>query len=96
MMIESKFEHRGNEYTEYLLTRDGFSLLVMGFTGVKALEWKLKYIQAFNRLEKKYKEDLLQLQNEAFKEITILKLKIKDLESKISLPVKVVFFISKV
>ena len=40
MMIESKFEHKGNEYTEYLLTRDGFSLLVMGFTGSKALQWK--------------------------------------------------------
>ena len=38
IMIESKFNHKGNEYTEYLLTRDGFSLLVMGFTGSKALE----------------------------------------------------------
>ena len=37
---------------EYLLTRDGFSLLVMGFTGEKALSWKLKYIEAFNEMEK--------------------------------------------
>ena len=29
------------------MNRDGFSLLVMGFTGKKALEWKLKYIKAF-------------------------------------------------
>jgi anti-repressor protein len=36
----------------YLLNRDGFSILVMGFTGHKALEWKLKYIEAFNRMEK--------------------------------------------
>ena len=56
IMIESKFEHRGNEYTEYLLTRDGFSLLVMGFTGSKALEWKLKYIEAFNQMEQAIKE----------------------------------------
>lgn len=56
MMIESKFEHRGNEYTEYLLTRDGFSLLVMGFTGSKALQWKLKYIEAFNKMEQAIKE----------------------------------------
>lgn len=35
----------------YELTRDGFSLLVMGFTGQKALEWKLKYIEAFNQME---------------------------------------------
>ncbi len=39
-------------YREYLMTRDGFSLLVMGFTGSKALEWKLKYIEAFNKMEK--------------------------------------------
>lgn len=37
----------------YLMNRDGFSLLVMGFTGKVALEWKLKYIQAFNEMEKK-------------------------------------------
>lgn len=55
IMIESKFEHRGNEYTEYLLTRDGFSLLVMGFTGSRALEWKLKYIEAFNKMEQAIK-----------------------------------------
>lgn len=36
----------------YLINRDGFSLLVMGFTGKKALEWKLKYIHAFNEMEK--------------------------------------------
>lgn len=42
---------RGREYPEYLMTRDGFSLLAMGFTGEKALAWKLKYIQAFNDME---------------------------------------------
>lgn len=35
----------------YYINRDGFSLLVMGFTGKKALEWKLKYIEAFNLME---------------------------------------------
>ena len=35
----------------YLLTRDGFSLLVMGFTGKEALAWKILYIQAFNEME---------------------------------------------
>ena len=56
IMIKSTFNHRGNEYKEYLLTRDGFSLLVMGFTGSEALEWKLKYIEAFNAMERKLKE----------------------------------------
>ena len=35
----------------YLLTRDAFSLLVMGMTGKAAIQWKLRYIEAFNALE---------------------------------------------
>lgn len=31
----------------YLLTRDAFFLLVMGFTGKAAIQWKLRYIEAF-------------------------------------------------
>lgn len=50
---ETAFEYRGQKFPEYLMNRDGFSLLVMGFTGKAALEWKLKYIQAFNEMEKK-------------------------------------------
>jgi Rha family phage regulatory protein len=42
---------RGRGYKEYLMNRDGFTLLAMGFTGKAALEWKLKYIEAFNRME---------------------------------------------
>ena len=50
---ESTYDNRGKEYPEYLVNRDGFSLLVMGFTGSKALEWKVRYIQAFNAMEAK-------------------------------------------
>lgn len=39
----------------YLMNRDGFSILVMGFTGAKALEWKLKFLEAFNAMEKAIK-----------------------------------------
>lgn len=53
---KTTFENRGKQYPMYLMNRDGFSLLVMGFTGTKALEWKLKYIEAFNALERKLKE----------------------------------------
>lgn len=35
----------------YHITRDGFTLLAMGFTGKKALQFKLAYIDAFNRME---------------------------------------------
>lgn len=53
---KTTFENRGKQYPMYLMNRDGFSLLVMGFTGAKALEWKLKYIEAFNTMERKLKE----------------------------------------
>lgn len=46
-----KNEQNGQIYPMYYLNRDGFSLLVMGFTGKKALEWKVKFIEAFNRME---------------------------------------------
>jgi phage regulator Rha-like protein len=35
----------------YRLTRDGFTLLAMGFTGKRALQFKLAYIDAFNKME---------------------------------------------
>lgn len=40
----------------FLMNRDGFALLVMGFTGAKALKWKLAYIDAFNRMEAALRE----------------------------------------
>lgn len=48
---ESTYENRGKQYPEYIMNRDGFSLLTMGFQGAEALKWKLKYIQAFNDME---------------------------------------------
>lgn len=53
MFFKSEYISAQNKkLPEYLMNRDGFSLLVMGFTGKAALEWKLKYIQAFNAMEK--------------------------------------------
>lgn len=48
----------GRMQKSYYMNRDGFSLLVMGFTGEEAIEWKLKYIEAFNEMEKKLKNPL--------------------------------------
>ena len=72
MFIESTYENRGKQYPQYLITRDGFSLLVMGFTGKKALEWKLKYIEAFNKMETALKQaiptlDVAKAQNRMIK-----------------------------
>ncbi len=42
-------------HTCYDVTRDGFTLLAMGFTGKKALGFKLQYIQQFNVMEEMLK-----------------------------------------
>jgi Rha family phage regulatory protein len=47
----------GRSQTAYELSRDGFTLLAMGFTGKKAIAWKEKYIAAFNAMEKKILKD---------------------------------------
>lgn len=49
--IKGKYKNRGKEYPMYYVTRDGYALLVMSFTGKEALEWKLKFIEAFNQME---------------------------------------------
>lgn len=51
MSVESTYVNRGKEYPMIYMNRDGFTLLAMGFTGKKALDFKLKYIQAFNKME---------------------------------------------
>ncbi len=46
------FKGRERKYPYYNLTRDGFSLLAMGFTGKEALQWKILFIDAFNEMER--------------------------------------------
>lgn len=46
-----KFEHRGNTYDAYQITKNGFVFLVMGFTGKKAAAFKEAYIAEFDRME---------------------------------------------
>ena len=46
-------EQNGETYTEYLVTKDGFAFLCMGFTGAKAAAWKEKYIAHFNAMAEK-------------------------------------------
>jgi phage regulator Rha-like protein len=47
----STYKNRGKKYPEYLITRDGWTFLVMGFTGKKAARFKEAYINQFNRME---------------------------------------------
>lgn len=49
---KSKYrDQSGKQNTMYYMNRDGFTFLVMGFTGKKANDWKWKYIEAFNQME---------------------------------------------
>lgn len=54
LFYETTYIHEQNkqEYRQYLMNRDGFTLLVMGFTGKTAMKFKLDYINAFNEMEK--------------------------------------------
>lgn len=45
----------GQTYPMFVMNRDGFTLLAMGFTGDKALRFKLDYINAFNKMEAELK-----------------------------------------
>lgn len=53
MFFESEEKaNDGQMHRMFYMNRDGFTLLAMGFTGEKAFEFKLKYIAAFNKMEK--------------------------------------------
>lgn len=53
LFYEDSYVHPQNKqtYRVVYMNRDGFTLLAMGFTGKKALQFKLKYIEAFNAME---------------------------------------------
>lgn len=57
MFMKSTYvnEQNGQSYPMYYMNRDGFTLLAMGFTGKKALQFKISYINAFNSMETQIK-----------------------------------------
>lgn len=56
------------EYPEYLMTRDGFTFLAMGFTGAKSARFKEAYIAEFNRMEEELYRQRFALPNSVPKE----------------------------
>lgn len=54
--LSSYVNEQGHDQPMYEMTRDGFVLLAMGFTGKKAMDFKVKYIEAFNEMERKLRE----------------------------------------
>lgn len=84
-------DSRNRDQKIYYMNRDGFTFIAMGFTGSKADEFKLKYIQAFNQMEKHIKQELdtsnlspeLQMFNAIFKTVAQQELATKQLETKV-------------
>lgn len=92
--LSSYFNSQNKEQPMFLLCRDGFSMLAMGFTGPKALKFKIAYIKQFNKMEEALKqpkvlstaEQLLGHANvlvEQEKKINLLDSKVGNLESRI-------------
>lgn len=93
LFYESEYVHPQNKRTfrEIYMTKDGFTLLAMGFTGKKALEFKLAYIDQFNKMEEQIKKQLdtsqlspeLQMFGQVFNTLAKQELETKRLENKV-------------
>lgn len=56
MFVEGTYKDKsGKQNKMYYMNRDGFTFIAMGFTGAKADGFKLKYIEAFNKMEDQIK-----------------------------------------
>lgn len=86
LFFESEYTHpqNGQNYTMFVMNRDGFSLLVMGFTGSDALKFKLEFLEAFNKMESLLKSDdyiLARSQEILTQRIALLKQHVEKLEA---------------
>lgn len=56
---DSSFKNeQGREFQMFTMTKDGFSFLVMGYTGKKAARFKEAYINAFNKMESEIRSSI--------------------------------------
>lgn len=68
----------------YIMNRDGFTLLAMGFTGAKALQFKMEFLDAFNKMESLLNSDdyiLMRSQQILQKRVEAAEQKVKALEA---------------
>ena len=85
LFYEDSYIHPQNKqkYRQIIMNRDGFTLLAMGFTGQKALKFKLKYIEAFNQMEEllKTQSNLPMNNTELLLELTLVNQRLDKLET---------------
>lgn len=65
--LTSYVDIQNKERKSYKITRDGFMLLVMGFTGNKAMKMKVAFIEAFNRMENAIRQQIKNAADEQWK-----------------------------
>lgn len=59
--VQSEYiNHQNHKQPMYLLTKDGFALLVMGYTSEKAMQFKEAYIKQFNAMEELLKGKIIE------------------------------------
>jgi Rha family phage regulatory protein len=73
LFYEATYIHPQNkqEYRMYIMNRDGFTLLAMGFTGAKALQFKLDFINAFNKMESIVQEGIKEISRKRLAQMVI-------------------------
>lgn len=76
-------DSNGDEQPKFLMTRDGWSFLAMGFTGKKAAKFKEDFITAFNMMEKELTNKLPTTYKEALQELLIKVEENEKLESEL-------------
>jgi Rha family phage regulatory protein len=54
----AKYSIKGRSYKCFEMTRRGFSYLILGFTGKRANQFKLNYIDQFDRMEQHIRDSL--------------------------------------
>ena len=106
MFFETHYKNSRNQKQPlYVMNRDGFSLLVMGFTGEKALNFKIEFIEAFNKMETAMKSlnpanlsklEILQMAIESENKAIALETEVKALKPKADFADRVIDTDSKV
>jgi len=87
--LSSYMSSQNKELPSYLMTKDGFSFLVMGFTGEKASKFKEDYITKFNEMERNMQPqqltrlEILQMAIESEKKVLQLEIQVKEQKLKV-------------
>ena len=66
--LHTPYQHpqNGQEYASFSMTRDGFTFAVLGFTGAKAAQFKVKYIERFKAMEQALRDAADTIQAQAY------------------------------